>query len=75
MQLLLDAIVFWSVITRYTPTTLEGINLDVLEAKFGEAGKTVVIEEFLSGIELSVFVLTDGKHYKIFTELHHHSGF
>lgn len=33
--------------------------------KFGEASKKVVIEEFLSGIELSVFVLTDGKDYKI----------
>ncbi|MBW2961514.1 phosphoribosylamine--glycine ligase [Mesonia aestuariivivens] len=33
--------------------------------KFGEASKTVVIEEFLDGIELSVFVLTDGKNYKI----------
>ena len=35
------------------------------EEKFGEASKKVVIEEFLSGIELSVFVLTDGKDYKI----------
>jgi len=34
-------------------------------AKFGEASTTVVIEEFLSGIELSVFVLTDGKDYKV----------
>ncbi len=33
--------------------------------KFGNAGNTVVIEEFLDGIELSVFVLTDGKNYKI----------
>ncbi|HXB06670.1 MAG TPA: phosphoribosylamine--glycine ligase [Puia sp.] len=31
--------------------------------KFGEAGNKVVVEEFLSGIELSVFVLTDGKHF------------
>ncbi|MBQ3580122.1 MAG: phosphoribosylamine--glycine ligase [Bacteroidales bacterium] len=34
-------------------------------AKFGDASAKVVIEEFLSGIELSVFVLTDGKHYKL----------
>jgi len=34
-------------------------------AKFGNASATVVIEEFLKGIELSVFVLTDGKDYKI----------
>ena len=36
--------------------------------KFGEASETVVIEEFLEGIELSVFVLTDGKSYKILPE-------
>ncbi len=33
--------------------------------KFGEAGKKVVVEEFLQGIELSVFALTDGEHYVI----------
>lgn len=37
----------------------------LLNAKFGEASNKVVIEEFLSGIELSCFVLTDGKNYKI----------
>ncbi len=37
----------------------------LLESKFGKASTTVVIEEFLSGIELSCFVLTDGKHYKV----------
>jgi len=37
----------------------------LLDAKFGEASKKVVIEEFLRGIELSVFVLTDGKNYRI----------
>lgn len=36
--------------------------------KFGKAGKTVVVEEFLKGIELSVFVVTDGKNYKILPE-------
>lgn len=35
------------------------------DAKFGNASATVVIEEFLTGIELSVFVLTDGKGYKV----------
>ncbi|UKT63783.1 phosphoribosylamine--glycine ligase [Pedobacter mucosus] len=35
----------------------------MLGGKFGSAGATVVIEEFLSGIELSVFILTDGKNY------------
>ena len=33
--------------------------------KFGQASAKVVIEQFLEGIELSVFVLTDGKHYKL----------
>jgi len=37
----------------------------MLDGKFGDASATVVIEEFLDGIELSVFVLTDGKNYKI----------
>ncbi|MCO6500971.1 MAG: phosphoribosylamine--glycine ligase [Vicingus serpentipes] len=37
----------------------------VADAKFGAASTTVVIEEFLHGIELSVFVLTDGENYKI----------
>ena len=37
----------------------------MLGGKFGDASTTVVIEEFLDGIELSVFVLTDGKNYKI----------
>ncbi|MCD7937250.1 MAG: phosphoribosylamine--glycine ligase [Tannerellaceae bacterium] len=38
---------------------------NMLEGMFGEASKTVVIEEFLDGIECSVFVMTDGKDYKI----------
>jgi phosphoribosylamine--glycine ligase len=37
----------------------------VADAKFGTASSTVVIEEFLDGIELSVFVITDGDSYKI----------
>ena len=40
----------------------------MLDGMFGEASATVVIEEFLSGIECSVFVLTDGTHYKILPE-------
>ncbi len=40
----------------------------LLENKFGNAGSKVVIEEFLSGIELSVFVLTDGEDYVILPE-------
>jgi len=38
---------------------------NMLDGKFGSASATVVIEEFLSGIECSVFVLTDGNSYKI----------
>ncbi len=40
----------------------------MLGGMFGNASASVVIEEFLSGIECSVFVLTDGKHYKILPE-------
>lgn len=41
---------------------------DMLGGMFGNASSRVVIEEFLSGIECSVFVLTDGTHYKILPE-------
>jgi len=40
----------------------------MLDGKFGTASKTVVIEEFLDGIECSVFVMTDGQHYCILPE-------
>jgi len=42
--------------------------LMIQQAKFGEASKKVVVEEFLTGIELSVFALTDGKNYIILPE-------
>lgn len=42
--------------------------LMIQRAKFGEAGKKVVVEQFLTGIEISVFVLTDGKNYVILPE-------
>lgn len=38
---------------------------EMLGGRFGDAGNKVVIEEFLSGIECSVFVVTDGKNYKV----------
>ncbi len=41
---------------------------EMLEGKFGAASQKVVIEEFLQGIEVSVFVATDGKNYKILPE-------
>ncbi|MGL4326702.1 MAG: phosphoribosylamine--glycine ligase, partial [Tannerellaceae bacterium] len=40
----------------------------MIEGMFGDASKTVVIEEFLSGIECSVFVMSDGNSYKILPE-------
>ncbi|MEX1189923.1 MAG: phosphoribosylamine--glycine ligase [Bacteroidia bacterium] len=53
------------------PETLEAAEQeleDMLGGKFGAAGNVVVIEEFMHGIECSVFVLTDGKEYKILPE-------
>lgn len=41
---------------------------EMLGGKFGDSGSRVVVEEFLTGIEFSVFVLTDGKNYKILPE-------
>lgn len=41
---------------------------DMLGGMFGNASSRVVIEEFMSGVECSVFVLSDGKHYKILPE-------
>ena len=41
---------------------------EMLGGMFGDASNRVVIEEFLSGIECSVFVLTDGRHYQILPE-------
>ena len=40
----------------------------MLKGQFGSASKTVVIEEFLAGVELSVFIITDGTNYKILPE-------
>lgn len=47
---------------------LAEFELMVLRSKFGEAGRRVIIEEFLQGIEMSVFVLTDGKNYVLLPE-------
>ncbi len=47
---------------------LSEFELMLYRSKFGEAGKKVVVEEFLKGIELSVFVLTDGEHYVVLPE-------
>ncbi|MEO5571159.1 MAG: phosphoribosylamine--glycine ligase [Bacteroidia bacterium] len=53
------------------PQTLEEAKkelTEMLSGKFGNASAKVIIEEFLKGIELSVFVLTDGVNYKILPE-------
>ncbi len=42
--------------------------LMLMNSKFGEAGNKVVVEDFLSGTEMSVFLLTDGKHYLLLPE-------
>ena len=44
------------------------LELMIQRCKFGEAGKRVIVEDFLSGIELSVFVITDGKNYLLLPE-------
>jgi phosphoribosylamine--glycine ligase len=41
---------------------------DILDGKFGSAGQKVVIEQFLKGVELSVFIITDGRSYKLLPE-------
>ncbi len=53
------------VILKELQAAKEELKAMLIDSKFGKASKTVVIEEFLDGIELSVFVLTDGKNYKV----------
>jgi len=40
----------------------------IIDGKFGPAGRKVLIEQFLKGVELSVFIITDGKSYKLLPE-------
>jgi phosphoribosylamine---glycine ligase len=51
-----------------SPEEAEASLREMLGGKFGDASSRVVIEEFLNGVECSVFVLTDGKGYKILPE-------
>ena len=53
------------VIAQTTEEALNAFEEMIIGQQFGEASSKVVIEEYLDGIELSVFVLTDGKDYKI----------
>jgi len=53
------------VICKDLPEAQREVKSMLIDTKFGTAGHTVVIEEFLQGIEISAFVLTDGIHYQI----------
>ncbi|GAB2837470.1 phosphoribosylamine--glycine ligase [Ferruginibacter profundus] len=55
-------------ICQHTLEALSEFELMLHRSKFGDAGKKVVVEEFLKGIELSVFVLTDGENYLLLPE-------
>jgi phosphoribosylamine--glycine ligase len=50
------------VICQYAGEAIAEFELMIQQSKFGDASKKVVVEEFLNGIELSVFVLTDGRY-------------
>ena len=56
------------IICNAAAEALDEFELMIQQSKFGDAGKKVVVEEFLDGIELSVFVLTDGKNYVLLPE-------
>jgi phosphoribosylamine---glycine ligase len=55
-------------ICQHPIEALSEFELMLHRSKFGDAGKKVVVEEFLNGIELSVFVLTDGENYLLLPE-------
>ncbi len=56
------------VICQSTIEAVAEFELMIQGNKFGEASSKVVVEEFLTGIELSIFVLTDGKHFLVLPE-------
>ncbi len=56
------------IICHHKIEALAEFELMIQKSKFGDASKKVVVEEFLTGIELSVFILTDGKDYVILPE-------
>lgn len=53
------------VVAQTTGEALEAFEQMIQHAQFGEASRRVVVEEFMEGIEISVFALTDGLNYKI----------
>ncbi len=56
------------VICQSTIEAVAEFELMIQGSKFGEASSKVVVEEFLTGIELSIFVLTDGQHFLVLPE-------
>ncbi|MCX8019665.1 MAG: phosphoribosylamine--glycine ligase [Chitinophagaceae bacterium] len=56
------------VICDNTLEALAEMEMFMKDLKFGDAGKKIVVEKFLKGIELSVFILTDGRHYVLLPE-------
>lgn len=56
------------IITNSIEEAAQTVQSMVVDAAFGKAGKKVVIEEFLKGVEVSMFVITDGRSYKILPE-------
>ncbi|MGB4654902.1 MAG: phosphoribosylamine--glycine ligase [Bacteroidales bacterium] len=56
------------IITENLDEAITTVNQMLIEEKFAKASSTILIEEFLSGIELSVFALTDGKNYVLLPE-------
>lgn len=56
------------VIAQTTEEALSAFHAMIMDRQFGDAGSKVVIEQFLDGIELSVFALTDGAHYVLLPE-------
>ncbi len=56
------------VIAQSTDEALTAFHAMIMDRQFGEASSKVVIEQFLDGIELSVFALTDGAHYVLLPE-------
>ncbi len=56
------------IICNNTVEAIAEFELMLRHLKFGDAGKKVVVEEFLKGIELSIFVLTDGENYLLLPE-------
>ncbi len=56
------------IITESLKEATETVDTMLRDAGFGQAGKTIVIEEFLRGIEVSMFVITDGDSFKVLPE-------